>query len=261
MIVTLLTDFGDLDGFVGAMRGVILSRAPGAQLVDLAHHVPAGDIPKAARVLARSAPYFPPKTVHLVVVDPGVGSARAAVAVEAGGHTFIAPDNNVLSDVLARMGEPAAIHEITPEGVSATHVSTTFHGRDLFAPAAGLIAAGAPLSDLGPRREGLKRVYQAEPQPVEGGLRGQIIEVDHYGNLITNLPAALADARGLTVKIGARVLKGPQPSYSSVKRGEPVLVIGSEGTLEIAVRGGSAARRFGFGVGATVICGCLEESA
>lgn len=230
-VITLLTDFGDQDGFVGAMRGVLLSRAPGARLIDIAHHVPRGDVVKAARVLKRAAPCFPTGTVHLVVVDPGVGSSRLAIAAEIGGHRFIAPDNGVLG----LLGAPTAVHAL-PIPASA---STTFHGRDVFAPAAAALAAGAPLETLGPRVDGLQPLPAASP--------GVIIEVDQFGNLISNLPPLPGRYR-----IGAVELDGPQSSYSAVASGELVLVCGSEGTLEVAVRDGSAAERLGLTAGATL---------
>lgn len=231
MIVTILTDFGDADGFVGAMRGVILSRAPAARLVDLAHHVPRGDVAKAARVLKRAAPCFPTGTVHLVVVDPGVGSARRAIAAEIGGHRFVAPDNGVLH----LMGAPDRVHALAVP----PDASSTFHGRDVFAPAAAALAAGATLASLGPRVAAL--VPLPAPPP------GQIIEVDQFGNLISNLPPAAGRYR-----IGSAVLSGPAASYSAVASGELVLVAGSEGTLEVAVRDGSAAERLQLGVGAAL---------
>lgn len=232
MIVTLLTDFGDADGFVGAMRGVILSRAPDARLVDLAHHVPRGDVAKAARVLKRAAPCFPAGTVHLVVVDPGVGSARDAIAAEIAGHLFVAPDNGVLG----LMGPPTRIRRLA----IPSDASSTFHGRDVFAPAAARLAAGAPLEALGPAVHDLVRLPEGRP--------GRIVEVDQFGNLISDLPPEPGRYR-----IGAVVLDGPQPSYSAVASGEFVLVAGSEGTLEVAVRDGSAAERLGLGVGAALV--------
>lgn len=263
-IVTLLTDFGDADGFVGAMRGVILARAPAARLVDLAHHVPRGDVAKAARVLARSAPYFPPGTIHCVVVDPGVGSDRRAIATSAAGHRFIAPDNGVLGDVLTALGAPlatlppAAVRLIEHPDARRSDVSATFHGRDLFAPAAAALAAGLAFDAIGPPTPPATRVCLDHDPPrtrVDGSRIGHIVEVDHFGNLITDLaplggPICL---RVSDVKHGeALALTGPAASYSAVASGELVVVCSSQGTLEIAVRDGSAAERLGLAVGHSV---------
>ncbi len=255
MIVTLLTDFGDQDGFVGAMRGVILSRAPQTQLIDLAHHLAPGDREKASRVLMRSVPHFPQGSLHLIVVDPGVGSDRAAVAVRAAGQTFVAPDNGVLTDILEVLEGEIQVHQINPELIKAPPLSATFHGRDLFAPAAGFLAAGGNMVDLGPPCELKVKLRRFRPEYEEGLWRGHVIEVDRFGNLITNLPVS----GPLELMVGSLRFRGPAPYYAAAQPGHAVLVLGSEGTLELAVRGGSAAQRFGLGVGVPVSCRLLEE--
>ena len=255
-ILTLLTDFGDADGFVGAMRGVILARAPGCRLVDLAHHVPRGDVPKAGRVLARSAPHFPAGTVHCVVVDPGVGSARRAVAVRAGGMGFIAPDNGVLGPALAALGGPVEARIIVNPAAMRADVSRTCHGRDIFAPAAAWLAAGADFSAIGPAAGPLIRLPRPRVRRDGAAWIGRVDEVDHYGNLITDIPATdLPPVVALT--LGGHRLLGPRPAYAAVESGALVLVIGSLGTLEVAVRDGSAAARLGLAAGAA----CIVEPA
>ncbi|MCB9538040.1 MAG: SAM-dependent chlorinase/fluorinase [Myxococcales bacterium] len=250
MIVTLLTDFGDRDGFVGAMRGVVLSRAPGATLVDLAHHVPRGDVAKASRVLARAAPYFPPGTVHLVVVDPGVGSARRALAVEAAGMRFVAPDNGVLEPFLTG----ARVHAVSPGPLLPPARGSTFHGRDVFAPIAGALAGGVALERIGPRVGDPVRAPAAAPaRAADGRFVGRVVEVDRFGNLITDLPAE-GFAAGCELHIGDARLAGPAPCYAAVEPGALAVVVGSEGTLEVAVRDGSAAERLGLTAGAPVAC-------
>ncbi len=247
--LTLLTDFGDADGFVGAMRGVILSRAPAARLVDLAHHVPRGDVAKAARVLARSAPYFPAGTVHCVVVDPGVGSDRRAVAAAAGGQRFIAPDNGVLGATLDALGGPVEVRIIENPAAMRAVVSRTFHGRDVFAPAAAWLAAGGALEAIGSPAGSLVRLAGTAPEVDGERVIGRVVEVDTFGNLITDIPAD----GPVAVRIGGQALVGPRPSYSAVPAGALVLVTGSLGTLEVAVRDGSAAARLDLGVGAACV--------
>lgn len=255
-IVTLLTDFGDADGFVGAMRGVIASRAPGCRMIDLAHHVPRGDVAKAGRVLARAVPYFPAGTVHCVVVDPGVGSARRAVAVRAGGMAFIAPDNGVLGPVLAALDGQAEARVISNRAAMRSEMSHTFHGRDLFAPAAAWLASGHAFTAIGPAAGPLVELPLAPVRRAGETIIGRIDEIDHYGNLISDIPA-----QGLPPKVVATVgdvcLTGPRPAYAAVPSGDLVLVVGSLGTLEIAVRDGSAAHRLGVAAGAP----CIVEPA
>ncbi len=240
-LVTLLTDFGDQDGFVGAMRGVMLRADPALKLVDLAHHLPRGDLAKASRVLLRAAPCFPEGTVHLVVVDPGVGSARRALVAEAAGHRFVAPDNGVLTAVLEALGG-GTCRAIDRPDLYAPQLSSTFHGRDLFAPVAAALATGrVQAAELG---------QIVEARALSGPERQAIIEVDRFGNLITNVP----NQQGVLMSVCGMRLKGPSEAYASVPSGALVLVAGSEGTLEVAVRDGSAAQRLGARVGDEVVC-------
>ncbi len=248
-LVTLLTDFGDVDGFVGAMRGVLHARAPGCVLADLAHHVPPGDVAKAARVLCRAAPCFPIGTVHLVVVDPGVGSARRPLAVRAGGHLFVAPDNGVLGLVVARLGGIEAAHVVSRRDLCPPDASVTFHGRDVFAPTAAVLAAGCGVAEVGPPAGTLVALPSAPA--------GSVVEVDHFGNLVTDLPPPGGQ---VVVGVAGVGISGPSSSYAAVPRGELVLVVGSEQTLEVAVRDGSAAERLGIGVGAAVSCTAGDSS-
>jgi S-adenosylmethionine hydrolase len=250
-IVTLLTDFGDEDGFVGAMRGVVMNRAPQAKLIDLAHHVPQGDVPKASRVLWRSAHLFPPGTIHLVVVDPGVGSARPAIAASAGQHYFVAPDNGVLDAALRRLGGVDQAVMLDDAGHWRTRrPSGTFHGRDIFAPAAGALADGVPLSALG-SPHAVTLLPEVNAYEDGEGWTGQVVEVDRFGNLITDIRSGVGPIR---LDIAGTTISGPAPSYTSVGPGALVVVVGSEETLEIAVRDGSAAQRLGVGVGTEVRC-------
>jgi len=231
-IITLLTDFGTADGYVGEVKGTLLTLAPGALLVDVAHDLPAGDVAAGCHVLGRVWRTFPEGTVHLAVVDPGVGSARRALAVEAGGHLFVAPDNGLLSDVLA--ATPARVVSLTvPAGASRT-----FHGRDVFAPVAARLAGGAPLQDLGTP---LSDPLRLEPAmlTVEGSdVVGAVIHVDRFGTLITNIPNDRV-APAATVKVAGRGFP-LGATFADVPPAEPVAFVGSGGTVEIAVRDGRA---------------------
>ncbi|MFI5230497.1 MAG: S-adenosyl-l-methionine hydroxide adenosyltransferase family protein [Gemmatimonadales bacterium] len=241
-IITLITDFGTADGYLGEMKGVLLSRAPDAQLVDITHDIPPQDIERARLTLARVWRRFPPGTVHLVVVDPGVGSSRAALAVSSDDRFVVGPDNGVLSPALFVAGARAV------ELQAPTTSSATFHGRDVFAPAAAALATGTPLDSLG--HDAPSPIIHRTPEPVrgaDGSLHGQVIVVDRFGNGITNL----VGLRGGTIELGE--LRIPiRHTYSEVLRGEAVAVIGSTGFIEVAIREGDAARVLGLRRGTEV---------
>ncbi len=246
-IVTFTTDFGATDGYVGALKGVVLSLAPQATLVDIAHGVPARDVAAGAVALAQAAPMFPAGTIHVAVVDPGVGGARADLVVAAGGSYFIGPDNGVLS--LAARG-PREIHRIEAPGFRREPVSPTFHGRDVFAPAAGRLAAGASPSDAGPEQETMIELGAPPLHRRDGVVEGEVIHVDGFGNLITSLPADVVQrlAPEATVEVeGAEGRFEPMlgRTFSDVEPGALIAYVGSGGQLEIARRDGSAARRLG----------------
>src|SRR5581483_11742407 len=190
-ILTLTTDFGLADHYAGTMKGVLLSRCPDARIVDISHEVPPFSIYAGAYTIGQAAPYFPAGTVHVVVVDPGVGTARKAVLVEALGQRFIAPDNGVLSMILAR-DKNARMHEITNEDLWMDSRSSTFHGRDIFAPVAAAVASGeAEPSDVGPQLTRIELLADLEPEQREDGVwAGKVLSVDHFGNVITNFEAA-----------------------------------------------------------------------
>ena len=231
-IVTLLTDFGTGDGYVGEVKGALLTLAPGATLVDIAHDVPAGDVAAACYVLGRVWRRFPALTVHLAVVDPGVGSARRAVAAEAGGHFFVAPDNGLLTSVLA--AEAARVVQLP----IPAEASRTFHGRDVFAPAAARLAGGAALRDLGAAVSDPVRLPAPLLKVEAGDLVGEVIHVDRFGTLVTNLPREHVAPDG-RVRVAGRDLP-LKATFADVRQREPVAFVGSGGTLEIAVRDGRA---------------------
>ncbi len=242
-IVTLLTDFGTADGYVAEMKGVLLSLAPEATLVDLAHDIPPQDIELARLTLARYWRRFPEGTVHLAVVDPGVGTPRRCMAVESDRRFLVGPDNGVLSPALLLAGARAVGLAVPPSA------SRTFHGRDVFAPAAAALALGMPLDHLGaPLDAPVVRRTREAVRREDGAVVGEVIAIDRFGNAITNL----LGARSGVVAAGGR----PVPiraTYADVAAGAPVAISGSSGLLEIAVREGSAAAVLGLARGATVV--------
>jgi len=251
-IVTLITDFGTADGYVGEMKGAVLSRAPHATVVDVAHDLPPGDIEAAAWVLSRVWQRFPPGSVHVVVVDPGVGGPRRALALRAMDRWFVGPDNGVAGRVVAESSASEA-WTLDPERCAPGPISATFHGRDLFAPAAGRIAAGDMPDALGdplaPAR--LVPLGTEPPSRSRDCVRGRVVHVDRFGNLITDIPASWVSPTALT-ELGGVELSGVRSSYTSVPSGQIVVVIGSAGTLEISVRDGNASERLSVGRGEPV---------
>ena len=244
MIITLLTDFGMADGYVAEMKGALLRQVPAAVLVDVAHDLSPGDVVAAAYVLGRTWRAFPEGTVHLAVVDPGVGTPRRALAGEAGGHRFVAPDNGLLAPVLE--GRASGLVALAvPAGASAT-----FHGRDVFAPAAARLAAGEPLAALGPPVLDPVLLALALLERRGGDLLGTVVHVDRFGTLITNLPAARLAPAAL-VRLGAYDLE-LRKTFADVARGDPVAYVGSGGTVEIAVRDERADAALGLTRGAEV---------
>ena len=247
-VITLLTDFGTADGYVAAMKGAIRTIAPDVLIDDASHDIAPGDVHAAAWTLGAYWNRYPAGTVHLIVVDPGVGSARRAIAVDACGQHFVAPDNGVLTRVLAMCaGNAIATVEIdTPQHA----VSSTFHGRDIFAPAAARLARGEPLSALGKSGSAPLRLELGEPTRTADAIGGEVIHVDRYGNLITNIPAAWLTP-GAHAHVDGRRLPLAR-TYSDVQRGMPLALIGSRDVLEISVRDGSAAALLGLGRGDAV---------
>jgi S-adenosylmethionine hydrolase len=242
-IITLTTDFGTQDGYVGAMKGVILSELPSARLVDLTHEVAPQDVLGGAFALAQAAPLFPTGTVHVAVVDPGVGSPRRALIAAHGGSFYVGPDNGLLS--LAAPGRAFSVDR-TPE---SWRLHPTFHGRDLFARLAARLAGGALPGEFASAEVEPERIELAPTERVGDEVIGQVIHVDRFGNLITNFEGATVEAAVL--EIGG--VQAPRAvTYSDVERGRLVAYPGSAGYLEIAVRDGSAAQLLSAGRGARV---------
>jgi S-adenosylmethionine hydrolase len=249
-IVTLLTDFGSSDGYLGAMKGAILARQPELRLVDLSHEIPAGDIRAAAYVLLQAAPHFPDGTVHLVVVDPGVGTDRAALACRAGSQLYVGPDNGVLSWVLEGATD-LVIHAISEPDFAPAEASSVFHGRDIFGPAAAHLAAGGALGELGEPRESGSLVRLPVGARRRGDVwTGAVIHIDRFGNLISDIPAS-EPLRGSAEIAGRSIPAGR--TYGDVPGGELLAVCGSSGRLEVACNGASAAALLGAARGDVII--------
>ena len=245
-IVTLLTDFGERDGYVGILKGVVLKFAPAARLVDLTHEVPPQDVPGAALVLESAVRYFPPKTVHLVVVDPGVGSDRRPIAIETEDFFLVGPDNGVLAPAAA-VSPVKGMCELDRRELHLPEVGRTFHGRDVFAPIAARLATGTPLASVGRAIERIEPLeFPAAIARENGAIEAQVLHVDRFGNVVLNLNASdLGDYRAedVSVTIGAVRIQGISSHYAAVGEGRPLMLWNSWGRLEIAVRNGSASRQ------------------
>ncbi len=251
-IVTLTTDFGTADGYAGELKGVLCGLSPAVTFVDVTHEIPPGDIEAAAWVLGRIWTRYPAGTVHLAVVDPGVGSVRRPLLLKAGERWYVGPDNGTATRVLASQ-LPEAAWVLEAERYAPDAVSSTFHGRDLFAPAAALVSSGTPADRLGcPLATGeLARLELPAPTRSRDLARGRVVHVDRFGNLVTDIPAAWVSPSALT-EIRGTGISGVRATYTSVQPGALVAVIGSAGTLEISVRDGSAAARLAAGRGEPV---------
>jgi S-adenosylmethionine hydrolase len=249
-VITLTTDFGQIDGYVGTMKGVMLSICPNAVLVDISHEIRPQAIRQAAFILHTAAPYFPPDTVHLLIVDPGVGTQRRPIAVQTARAVYVGPDNGALSFALALDPPLQAVH-LTESQFRLPHVSATFHGRDVFAPAAAYLAHGTTLVEMGDRIEPSSLVtlpdLHPQPQP-DGTWQGEILHIDHFGNLITNVQGIAPDSL-LAVVIAGERIPGLSRTFTDVEPDKFVAYIGSSGHLEIAVSEGNAAKRLDVDIG------------
>ncbi len=236
-IITLTTDFGTSDAYVGAMKGVILKINPGAAIVDITHEIEPQDTFQAACIIGTAYPYFPDGTVHVVVVDPGVGSNRKAIILRTPRAYFVAPDNGVLSYVIDDMLE--AINLTKPE-FWLNPVSKTFHGRDIFAPVAAHLSRGVPVGDFGESISSLVKLPLSKPELLaDGTIIGRVIHIDRFGNLITSIKSGDFPAANIRIEVKGHVIEGLSSSY--VDGGEILALIGSGGHLEICVRNGNAA--------------------
>jgi S-adenosylmethionine hydrolase len=255
-IITLLTDFGTQDGYVGAMKGVILGINPGAHIVDISHQVEPHDLFQAALVLRNTCPYFPPGSVHVVVVDPGVGGSRKPLVVETEDFFLVGPDNGVLSPVLEEF-PPIKMVVIERSKYILSRISDTFHGRDIFAPAAAHCSLGIPVEKFGPRMEAHRRMELPHPRVLKDGLQGQVIAIERFGNLVTNISRRDLDEQvgssSLNIQLGGALISKISRSYQEVSQGSPLAIMGSWDLLEIAVNGGDARSVLGAKRGDEVI--------
>lgn len=254
-VITITTDFGTQDAYVPAMKGAMLSICPDVRLVDVTHQISPQDVMEAGFVLQSALPYFPDDSIHLVVVDPGVGTERKAVALKIDDQWFVGPDNGIFPLVLNEEQPDLIVELDEPEYWRIGSPSTTFHGRDIFAPAAAHLAAGRSLKDIGSPVESLKPLRWAQPSVAPGIVQGWIVQVDHFGNCVTNIrKSTLAEAAELDVDcptvddfpsvkgfVGSTILRELSETYGAVPEGDPLLLFGSTGYLEIAVNQGNAA--------------------
>jgi len=256
-LITLTTDFGTQDGNVAAMKGVVLGLNPDATIIDVSHDIPAQDIADAAYVLRRAFAYFPPGTIHIVVVDPGVGTGRRAIAVHTDSALFVAPDNGVLSYVLADL-ELAAQHlrivHLTNPDYWLPEVSNVFHGRDIFAPVAAHLSLGLAIDKLGPPISDPVTLPEPRFRREPGHIAGQILHVDRFGNLLTNIPGSALTHLGqpIVTRIGTFEIVDLSKTFGSGRPGEPVVYVDSSGHLAIAVVNGSAQAKLQCSVGQPV---------
>lgn len=254
-VITLTTDFGLADHYVGTMKGVLLSGCPDAQIVDISHEIPPFSTYAGAYAISQAAPFFPPATVHVIVVDPGVGTARRALLLQLQKQYFIAPDNGVLS--LAMLRHPAKMWEIANRSLWRKPVSDTFHGRDIFAPVAAALANGsAQPQDVGPEIEQITTLPDLEPSETEAGFwRGRILSIDHFGNVITNFhigdfPEIVRDDFALTV--GDRHISEFRATFGEAPNGLCFAYLGSSGYVEVGINQSSAAEYLGIAPGDAV---------
>jgi len=253
-IVTLTTDFGMEGPYVAAMKGILLGLAPGVTMVDVCHSIAPQNVLEGAFVLTGIVDAFPEGTVHLAVVDPGVGTKRRLLAAKAAGQWFVLPDNGLLTGV-ARGHEVEAAWEIANPNLARREVSPTFHGRDVLAPAAAHLLKGGDPAELGPPTSKFVSIRNFEPTPAEDGCIGEVIFKDAFGNLITNIKKDQLAARppgSWTVEIGGHRIEGIGRTYAESPAGSLVSLIGSGGWLEVAVVNGDAGRLLSAGPGATV---------
>jgi S-adenosylmethionine hydrolase len=254
-IITLTTDFGTSDHLVGTLKGVILNINPSARIVDLNHHVTPFDVLDGALSVANAYRYFPPRTIHVVIVDPGVGTGRRPLLVSGEKQYFVAPDNGVLSMIFER--ESCTVRHITSEHYFLSPVSPTFHGRDIFAPTAAWLSKAFQTEAFGEEIKDCVRFSVPKPKAAGQAVKGVVLRVDAFGNLMTNLtpedvPAAAVESGAINLSVAGKEIRKFVKTFALGTPGEPIAIFGSAGYLEVAVNRGSAARTLGANRGAEV---------
>ena len=249
-IISLTSDFGLADHYVGVMKGVIASIDPGLQIIDICHEIPACSVADGAFVIAQSCRFFPAGTVHAVVVDPGVGTSRRPIVVESGGHYFVAPDNGVLSQVYEKGSYQARVIDVERHALQP--VSRTFHGRDVFAPVAARLAAGQAFEEFGEPAGACVQLASTIPQQTAPGKwLGRILRIDRFGNIVTSFPVALLEQAegGFLLLAGKLQVSSRAEAYGQAEAGNAFAIAGSSGYVEVSVARQSAANRAGVRVG------------
>ncbi|PYU11216.1 MAG: hypothetical protein DMG37_17505 [Acidobacteria bacterium] len=257
-IITLTTDYGTNDHLVGTLKGVILKINPDVTIVDITHNVTPFDLLDGALAIGAAYSYFPPKTVHMVVVDPGVGTERRPLLVSAGNQYFVAPDNGVLSVIYEREPEGLVVRNANAEHYYLQPVSKTFHGRDIFAPVAAWLTKGWQTSGMGDEIEDYKRFALPSPKEADGVVKGVVLRTDAFGNLVTNfrqedLPEGAVQDGAIKLQAGTQAVSKFVETFAQGNGSEPFAYIGSSGFLEIGVNKGNAARTLGLNRGAAVV--------
>lgn len=257
--ITLLTDFGERDGYTGIMKGVIYRIAPDVQITDITHQIQPQNIRAGSLAWKRSYAFFPERTVHVAVVDPGVGTRRRPVAARIGAYTFVYPDNGLITPILREAeqnGTAAAFFHLDQPRFWLPQISSVFHGRDIFAPAAAHIANGVALEEMGTRIDDPVLLDFPQPIALENGWRCEVIDIDHFGNLGTNLDQqclqSMPRINEVRVHIAGKEIQGISHTFGDRPPGELVTMIDSDGNLAIATVNGNASRALGAGIGTTV---------
>jgi S-adenosyl-L-methionine hydrolase (adenosine-forming) len=257
-IITLTTDYGTNDHLVGTLKGVILKINPDVTLVDITHNVTPFDLLDGALAIGSAYSYFPPKTIHVVVVDPGVGTERRPLLVSAQNQYFVAPDNGVLSVIYEREKESLVVRHANVEHYYLQPVSKTFHGRDIFAPVASWLSKGWQTPSMGDEISDYKRFSIPRPKEADGVMKGVVMRTDAFGNLITNfrsedLPESALNGGAIKLQAGTHQVSRLVDTFARGNNGEPIAYLGSSGYLEIAVNKANASRTLNLGRGAPVI--------